>query len=82
MKEKKVALITFPGGRVEIRTAGEYKDRETGEIKQSRAGTFICTPDLKYPLDISDVDLAVLCESIRKNKLAQQILKENAAANQ
>lgn len=82
MLQKKVAVIPFPGGRVELRTAGEYTDKETKEVKQSRAGIFLCIPGT-YDIDVSGVDLEALGkvpEIIRKNKLAQLIIKINEEA--
>lgn len=90
---KRVAIVTFPGGAIELRNAYHYPAREqdaagkwhdTGAFKQARSGTYLCLHG-SDPIEVSGLDLdEILHPSIsaklKANKLAQQILKENTAA--
>lgn len=86
---KKIAIVPFPGGRLEVRNAYTYPERDqngtpTGVIREARSGTFICLPGIN-PIEVSGLDLddllsATICQKLKNNKLAQQILKENLAS--
>lgn len=87
--QKRVAIIPFPGGRLEVRNASDYPLRDangtpTGAYGKARAGVFICLPN-SDPLDVTSVPLdevlhADLFRKLQQNKLAQSILKENEKA--
>lgn len=86
---KKIAIVPFQGGRIEVRNAYTYPERDdkgapTGVIREARSGVFICLPGINS-IEISGLDIdqllsADICKRFKENKLVQQILKENLAA--
>lgn len=88
---KRVAIIPFPGGRIEIRNASDYPERDrttgepTGRMLKARPGTFLCLPN-SDALDVSSIPLDEvlhpgLVAKISGNKLAKSILRENDEAS-
>lgn len=79
-KQKKVAVIPFLGGRLEVCNAYTY-ERKDGTTGEARPGVTLHGVS-RYPVEITGIDLEALGKQLREHKLAQQILKENAAAGQ
>lgn len=65
---------------MEIQNAYNYPGKD-GSEKQARPGVFLCVPG-SYPIDVTELDFADLGAKLKKNKLAQQILAENAQSLQ
>lgn len=89
LTNKRVAIIPFPGGRLEVRNASDYPLRDangqpTGQYGKARAGVFLCLPG-GDACDISSIPLdeilhPELFKKFNQNKLVQSILKENEQA--
>lgn len=87
---KRIAIVPFPGGVIEVRNAYTYNGRQqdangvwqdTGVLRQARSGTYLCLHG-SDPVEVSGLDLdevlaPAIIAKLKKHPLAQKILKEN-----
>lgn len=91
---KRVAVIPFPGGWLEVRNAHDYPERrqdpatgewkDTGNMRKGNPGTFLCLPN-SNPVNVSGLPLdevfsSAVVKRFKDNTLAAKILKENEQA--